>query len=361
MNRYSFFTFSVLFSVIFLLEGCGKNNQNQGPQQGPVELPMATIVSGKVTTLKQYTASIEGIADVEIRPQISGYLQKILVDDGAFVKAGQTLFVIESSIYREQYNTALANLTTAKIELDRKKELAKSKIVSNVQVEQAQAVYQAATAQVGSARINLNFCTIKAPVDGYIGRIAYRMGSLIAPSNPTPLTLLSDIRKVNAYFSMSENDFHTFQQQYPGKDILKSGPPVELLVSNGDKYDLPGKIDAVDGQFNKTTASITLRARFDNPKTVLRSGNTGKIIIEQNNNNAVLLPIASTIGVQDKIFVFTVDSKNKAVQVPVEVSGKSGTNYIVAKGIKAGDTYIVSGFDRLQAGASVIAQKNAAK
>ena len=361
MNRYSIFTFSVLFSALFLLEGCGKNNQDQGAQQGPIELPMATIVSGKVTTQKEYTASIEGVADVEIRPQISGYLQKILVDDGAYVKAGQTLFVIESSIYREQYNTAQANLTTAKIELDRKKELAKSKIVSNVQVEQAQAVYQAAAAQVGSARINLNFCTIKAPVSGYIGRIGYRMGSLIAPTNTAPLTLLSDIQKVNAYFSMSENDFNTFQQQYPGKNIIKSGPKVELLVSNGDKYELPGKIDAVDGQFDKTTGSITLRAKFDNPKTVLRSGNTGKIIIQQDNNNAVLLPIASTIAVQDKIFVFIVDAKSKAVQIPVEVSGKSGTNYVIAKGLQAGDTYIVSGFDRLQAGASVIAQKNAAK
>lgn len=361
MNRYSIFKFSVFFSTILFLQGCGKENQNQGTQQGAVELPLATVVSGQSTISKEYSTSIEGVADVEIRPQISGYLQKILVDDGAYVKAGQTLFIIESSIYREQYNTALANLSSAKIELNRKKELAKSKIVSNLQVEQAQAVYQSAEAQAGSARINLNFCTIKAPVSGYIGRVGYRLGSLIAPTNPAPLTILSDIHKVNAYFSMSENDFQTFQSQYPDKNILKSSPKVNLQLSNGEEYEITGKIDAVNGQFDGNTGSITLRAKFDNPKTVLRSGSTGKILMKQEINDAVLLPIASTMGVQDKIFAFIVDKQGKAAQVEVKTAGKSGTDYIVSEGLKAGDTYIVSGFDRLPAGTQVTAQKTAKK
>ncbi|MFL9831801.1 efflux RND transporter periplasmic adaptor subunit [Flavobacterium sp. ST-87] len=320
---------------------------------------MATIVSEQSTISKEYSTSIEGVADVEIRPQISGYLQKILVDDGAYVKAGQTLFIIESSIYREQYNTAQANLSSAKIELDRKKELAKSKIVSSLQVDQAEAAYKGAQAQVGSARINLNFCTIKAPVSGYIGRVGYRLGSLIAPSNPTPITILSDIHKVNAYFSMSENDFQTFQSQYPGKNILKNSPKVNLQLSNGEEYEIAGQIDAVNGQFDSNTGAITLRAKFDNPKTILRSGSTGKIIMKQVNNNAVLLPIASTMGVQDKIFAFIVDKQGKAKQIEVKISGKTGTKYIISEGLKPGDTYIVSGFDRLQSGTPVTAQKTA--
>src|SRR5690606_23022309 len=156
------------------------------------ELPVAKIEKGNGLVAKEYPASIEGVADVEIRPQVSGYLQKILVDEGAYVKAGQPLFKIDDRLYAEQYNTAKANLTNAKIDLDRKKEPAKEKIVSELQVQQAQANYEAAQAVTQSARINYEFSTIKAPVNGYLGRINYRLGSLISPAGVQPLTMLSD-------------------------------------------------------------------------------------------------------------------------------------------------------------------------
>jgi len=347
----------MLVFVLFFLGGCNQNNQNPGYDQGPPELPVAIVERGDALVTKEYSASIEGVANVEIRPQVTGYLEKILVDEGAYVKAGQALFLVESSIYREQYNTAQANLTTATIELNRKKELVKSKIVSELQVEQADAAYRAAAAQAATARINLNFCTIKAPVSGYIGCIAYRLGSLMSPSNAAPITLLSDIHEVNAYFSMSENDFHNLQQQYPQKNLSEYKLPVELLISNGSKYEFPGKIDAVEGQFNENTGSITLRAKFNNPKSALRSGNTGKIRIEEKYKDAVLLPIASTIFIQDKTFVFLLDKEGKAQQVPIEITGKSEKNYIISNGLKPGDKYIVSGFERLQPGTKVVEQK----
>lgn len=350
-----------LISFLILLAGC-KNSQDQAQNQAAVALPIATVQQSETVVTKEYAASIEGITNVEIRPQVSGYLEKILVDEGAYVKAGQVLFLIESSVYKEQYNNALANLTTAKIELDRKKELVKSKIVSDLQVQEAEATYNAAQAQAETAKINLNFCTIKAPVSGYISRIPYRLGSLVSPSNAEPLTFLSDIQKVNVYFSLSEGDFVSFQKQYIGnstKQTFENIPPVSLILSDGEEYELKGKIDAIDGQFNKTTGAITLRAKFDNPKLLLRSGNTGKIAIEQKYTDAVLVPVASTIMIQDKVFIFSVDKDNKAVQLPIEVSGKSGGNYIVSKGIDAGDKYIVTGFAQLQLGTPVVAQKEA--
>lgn len=370
---------SAFFSLsLLLLIGCGQKSQEQAWGQQTPELPFGVIQQDTVLVEKEYTASIEGIANVEIRPQVSGYLSKIFVDEGDYVKSGQPLFKIEDNIYQEQLRnaqavliTAQANLTTAKINLDRKKELVSSNVVTDFQVQEAQAVYSAAKGAVSqaesaveSARINLNFTTIKAPVSGYVGRFSYRLGSLLSPTNVEAITMLSDIREVYAYFSMSENDFVDFQERYSGNtmdDKLRNAPAVSMLISNGSKYELPGKIDAVDGQFNRNTGSITLRAKFSNPKLVLRSGNTGKIVLEQRYNDAVLLPVASTMSIQDRLFAFTVDKENKAVQVPIQVSGKAGKDFIITEGVKPGDRYIVTGFERLQTGTPVTEQKQAQK
>lgn len=364
----------IVISSLFMAS-CGQGNQEQGGwDQGAPELPISVVTQETANVQKEYSASIEGITNVEIRPQVSGYLTKIYVDEGAYVKAGQPLFQIEDRVYQEQLRnaqaaltSAQANLMTAKINLDRKKELVNSKVVTDLQVQEAQAAYNAAQGAVDqakstieSARININFSNIKAPVSGYVGRFNYRLGSLLAPTNAAAITVLSDIREVYAYFSMSENDFVDFQTRYSGKSLdekLKNAPSVDLLTSNGSKYEHQGRIDAVDGQFNQTTGSITLRAKFQNPDLILRSGNIGKIVLQQNYDNAVLLPIASTMSIQDKIFAFTVDKENKAMQVPIQIAGKADKNFIVTDGVKPGDKYIVTGFERLQSGTPIVEQK----
>lgn len=377
MQRFFIQKSTILFLSLMVLAGCRKSNQNQAYQQQAPELPIEKVKQGDVSVSREYAASVEGISNVEIRPQVTGYLSRIFVDEGDYVRAGQPLFKIEDQIFREQMKsaqaaliTAQANLSTSKIDLDRKKELLRNKMVSDIQVKEAEAAYNAARGAVSqslstieSAKINLNFSTIKAPVSGFIGRFNYRLGSLMTPSNQEPITLLSDIHEVYTYFSMSENDFNNFQKQQPGSninEIIKNTPAVSLLLSGGEKYAQTGKIDAVEGQFNKTTGSITLRAKFNNPDSLLRSGNTGKILMEQFYSNVILLPIASTRTIQDKIFVFTIKG-GKAAMLPVEITGKAGDNFIVSKGLKAGDEYIVTGFDRLQPGTPVVAQKKNAQ
>lgn len=377
MQRFLIQKSTILFLSLIVLAGCKKSNPNQSYQQQAPELPVETVKQGDASVSREYAASVEGVSNVEIRPQVTGYLSKIFVDEGDYVRAGQPLFKIEDQVFREQLKsaqasliTAQANLATSRIDLDRKKELLRNKMVSDIQVKEAEAAYNAARGAVSQAmssiestKINLNFSTIKAPVNGFIGRFNYRLGSLMTPSNQEPITLLSDIHEVYTYFSMSENDFNAFQKQHAGStinEVISNTPAVSLLLSGGEKYAQTGKIDAVEGQFNKTTGSITLRAKFSNPDHLLRSGNTGKIVLDQFYSNVVLLPIASTRTIQDKTFVFTIKD-GKAMMLPVEVSGKAGDNFIVSKGLKAGDQYIATGFDRLQPGTPVTAQKKNAQ
>lgn len=365
---------TILFIALVVLSSCTGKQQDGGYQQGPAEVLFGTVTTGDATIRNEYSSAIEGVSNIEIRPQVTGYLQKIFVDEGDYVHAGQALFKIEDRIFQEQLTNAKAalavaqsNLLTAKIELDRKTELTKNRIVSDIQLQEAQASYAAAKASVeqarsaiASAQINLDFSVIKSPVNGYIGRFNYRLGSLLSASNQEAITIVSDNHQVYAYFSLSENDFVRFQRQHQGNTVaekLKSAAPVSLLLSDGQEYTVKGRIDAVEGQFNKNTGSITFRAKFDNPSSELRSGNTGKIVMYQQLKEIPLLPIASTVSYQDKVFAYAVDKESKVIQVPVSVSGKSEDNFIIAEGLKQGDRYIAQGFERLQPGMPVTEQK----
>lgn len=370
--RSSILSLLVVITSAMIITSC--NGKQQNAAQAAVEVPVETVQKGDGEIAKHYPASIEGVVTIEVRAQVSGYLNKIHVDEGDMVKAGQVLFTIDSRSYSEQYNNAnaavqvaKASLANAKIELGRRKELVNNKIVSDLQVQQAQASYDGAAAALAqaqaaaqSAKINLDYCTIKAPVNGYIGRIQYRLGSLIGATNALPLTVLSDVHNINAYFSMSENDFIDFQNTHKGTSIqekIRGAAPVKLQLSDGSYYKLDGKIDAIDGQFDKSTGSVSCRAVFSNPNGVLRDGNTGKIVIAKAFHDALLLPIVSTFTIQDKVYVYSIKD-GKMVQIPLEIDGKSGNNYIVTSGIAPGDSYIVSGFERLQPGTPVTAVKN---
>ena len=364
MNNFVVGTFCLSLSAM-LLFGCKGKEQNVHPGQELPKLPVAALAMGNAEVVRTYSSSVEGVVNVEIRPQVSGYLSKILVDEGAYVKAGEPLFIIDDKTYREQLNTAMAalhtaeaNLEVATINVDKQVPLVNSKVVSDITLQTAKANQNAAKAaveqassQVQAARINVGYCVVKAPVSGYLGRIPYRLGSLVSPSTPEPLTLLSDIHNINVYFSMAESDFIRFQKQFKGETIaqkLTHTPPVQLQLADGELYSEKGKLSAVDGQFNKNTGAITLRATFNNAKATLRSGNTAKILIPQTLANIVLVPIASTIEIQDKIYVFKVEKDNKVKQTVLEIDGKSGSNYIVSTGLASGDKIVTQGFERLQ-------------
>jgi membrane fusion protein, multidrug efflux system len=355
-------------SFLILLYSCSPK-PTQVPS-APASASVVTISSASATTQNDYTASIQGKVNVEIRPQVEGYLERIFVDEGSYVKAGQPLFKINDRPYREQINSASASLhaaeasiLNAQLEIDKLTPLVQNKVISDIQLKAAQATFKVAKANaeqakaiVATARINLGYTLITAPVSGYIGRLPKKQGALISRTDAEALTNLSDVHEVYAYFSLSENDFVHFKMQYPGNTLeekLKNLPPVSLLLSDNTLYPIAGKIDMIDGQFDKNTGAITFRAVFANGKGLIRSGNTGKVRLTQQHQNALLVPQSATMEIQDKVFVFTVNAGNKVNKQPITISGKSGSSYLVTEGVKPGDRIVFSGLDRLQDGTVV--------
>jgi membrane fusion protein (multidrug efflux system) len=224
----------------------------------------------------------------------------------------------------------------------------------------AAANIEQAKAMVGSAKINLGYTNVTAPVNGYIGRLPKKQGSLVSASDVEALTTLSDVHEVFAYFSLGETDFINFKEQYKGSslgDKIKKLPPVTLILADNNAYPQTGKIDMVDGQFDKTTGAITIRATFPNANGILRSGNTGRIRLGLQHDDAILVPQAATVEMQDKVFVFTVGKDNKVTKMPIVVVGKSGTNYLIKEGVKTGDQIVLSGIDKLQDGQAIQPEK----
>lgn len=330
-------------------------------------LPVITVNESSEQTFVEYPAAIQGAADLEIRPQIAGTIDQIHVNEGQLVSKGQLLFKISELPFRAQLNNAIAALNAAKaavlnaqLEIDKLTPLVQAKVVSAFQLQTAKTAHQIALANVeqaksgvNSAQINLNYTQIKAPISGYIGRLPKKQGSLVSPSDMEPLTGLSDVHEVHVYFSLAETDFISFNAKHEGKSVadrIKHLPAVSLVLADQTLYASKGKIDMVDGQFDKTTGSITLRASFANADGLLRSGNTGKVRLSLEHNNILVVPQASTIEIQDKVFVFAVNKDNKISKQPINVLATSGTNYLVDGGLKSGDQIVSKGFESLKEG-----------
>jgi len=372
MKKIAFLSLMAVFLI-----SCADKSQPPAPAPAPI-LPVMTITTENTTTDAEYPAALQGAVDVEIRPQISGNLDRVLVDEGAYVTKGQALFKINERPFHEQFNNAQASLhaaeaayINAQLEVDKLTPLVQNKVVSDYQLKSAKASQKIASANIeqakalaASAKINLGYTTITAPVNGYIGRLPKKQGSLVSASDVEALTTLSDVHEVYAYFSLSETDFIKFKSQYAGNSIgdkIKNLPPVTLLLADSNVYPQTGKIDMVDGQFDKTTGAITVRATFPNPYKTLRSGNTGKIRLGLQHDDAILVPQSATVEMQDKVFVFTVSKENKVTKMPITVVGKKGINYLIKDGVKTGDQIVLSGIDKLQEGQVIQPEKSAAK
>lgn len=350
---------SLLLATLCTLQSCGNSEKNLEDKTQKIQAEVLTLKPTNAIIDQTFPASLEGKDNVQLRPQISGYIDKIYVDEGDFVKAGQPLFRINASVYREQKNTTLASLAMAKsqlasaqLELDKYKVLTENKVVADFQYQKAKTNYENAKAAVtqqqtlvASADVNLGFAVVKAPISGFIGRIPNRLGALVGPNDAKPLTTLSQVSEIYAYFSLAENEILKINASKKGNSLiekLKSFQDITLLLADGTPYNHLGKIDMMDGQFDATTGSVTVRASFKNPEGLLRTGNTGRVVLKTSEKNIYKIPVLATYEVQDKLFVGLLNSKNKMERIALKNHIKSGDFYIVKSGFKSGDRIIAN-------------------
>lgn len=346
-QKYKIISVILAAGVLLILYSFKGGSQEQQQYQA-VNVDFFEVNLSSVSVETNYPGAIEGTVNVDIKAQVTGYLEKIFVKEGDYVSKGQSLFKIKGESLNEQINLSRASLKaalaaeeSAKIELEKIRPLVKEKVVSELQLKSAEANYAAAKAQVSqaksslsSAQINAAFGLIKAPISGYIGRIPNRIGNLITPGDAVPLTSLADINNVFVYFSMSEADFMAYMKDGASANGMKTA---ELITADGKVYKHRGRLEAASGNIDRATGSIAMKAVFPNPEKILRSGGSARLVIKKNLNSVLTVPMACVKDIQDKYFVFALAGNNKVTMKPIEVSGTSGNNYIIKSGLCAGE------------------------
>ena len=346
---------------------CGKQGQNGS--QMIKELAVVSVSSSNVELISSYPAVIKGKQDVEIRPQVSGFITRLAVDEGSVVRKGQTLFIIDPVQYEEAVNAARAavnvakaNMATAELTAQNKRELAKNNIIGAYDLQMAEnsllsskALLAQATAQLVNAEKNLSYTRVSSPSDGVVGTIPFRVGSLVSPSIVTPLTTVSDISEMYAYFSMTERQLLGFTAKgTSSKDILSTMPSVQLKLIDGTIYGDTGKVETMSGVIDQTTGSVSIRARFSNKSQILRSGGTGIVLVPAKMTDCIVIPQKATYEIQDKRFVYVVDDKSAVKSTPIEIfTLDDGQNFVVTSGLKVGDKIVVEGISSLKDGMQI--------
>lgn len=349
-----------------IIAACGKKEE-QAPQMGPMPFPVQTLAKQDAVIYEEYTTNLEGQQNVEIRPKVNGFIQKIYIDEGQVVKKGQILFKLETETLNEDASAAKANVTAAQVEVDRLKPLVERKIISNVLLETAKAKLAQSKSAYGSIAANIGFGTIVSPVNGVIGSLPYREGSLVSATSQMPLTTVSDSRIIRAYFSMNEKQVLNFNRTFEGETMaakLKNTPPVSLLLVDGSEYEHKGKLETVNGLVNATTGTTQFRADFPNPQAILRSGSSGILRLPVEYKNVIVVPQNAVFDVQGKQTIYVVEKDNTVKSRIIKTSTTSGLNFIVSEGLTEGDVVVVEGASKLREGQQIVpeeAQKQTAK
>lgn len=356
MNKKSIF--SALIAIV-ILASCGKK-QEQAPAQGPAPFPVQTVTKQDAVVYQEYTANLEGQQNVEIRPKVNGFIQKIYVDEGQVVKKGQLLFKLETQTQNQDAAAAQANVKAAQVEVDRLKPLVDRKIISEVQLETAKAKLAQAKSAYGAIAANIGFGTIVSPVNGVIGSLPFREGSLVSSTSEMPLTTVSDTKIVRAYFSMNEKQLLFFNKTFKGAttaEKLKAAPQVSLLLVDGSEYDQKGKLATMNGLVNPATGTTQFRAEFTNPEGILRSGSSGIVRLPIEQKAVLLVPQNAIFEVQGKQTLYVVGKDNKVKSRIVTTNGTSELNFIVTDGLQDGEKVVVEGASKLKDDMEIVPQE----
>ncbi|GGB84361.1 RND transporter [Flavobacterium suaedae] len=346
--------------ALLLVSACGKKEQQAPQAQGPMPFPVETVKRQDATIYQEYTANLEGQQNVEIRPKVTGFIEKIYVDEGQNVKKGQLLFRLETQTISQDAAAAKAAVNAAQVEVDRLKPLVERNIISNVQLETAKAKLAQAKASYSSIAANVGYGTIKSPVNGVVGSLPYREGSLVSTTSQQPLTTVSDSKIMRAYFTMNEKQLLDFTRNFEGQTLhekLKNTPEVTLLLVDGSEYEIKGKLTAVSGLVDPKTGTTEFRAEFPNPDGVLRSGSSGVVRLPIQKQEAILVPQNAVMDMQGKKLIYVVDKENKVATRVIETSNNTQKEYIVKSGLEPGEVIVTAGATKLKDGQQIAPQE----
>ncbi len=354
----------VMLGVV--LASCG--NKQQMPEAS-IDYAVSKVESADVDLNTSYPATIKGIQDIEIRPKVAGHITKVLVDEGDFVSAGQALFIIDQVQYDAAVKSARAsvevmktNIATQELTLANKKMLLEKKIVSQYdydiaanQLESLKAQLSQAQAALQNAEDNLKFCTVTSPASGVVGMIPYRVGSLVSSASAQPLTTVSNVSDVYAYFSMTEKQLLSLTKEKGGVvKAMDAMPAVKLVLADGSTYASEGKITAISGIIDQSTGAVQMRATFPNKGNVLRSGGTGSVLMPVVVESAIKVPQRATFDIQNLKFVFVLAADSTIAQREIKVLPQNdGQTFVLTSGLEAGETIVVEGVNQLRNGMKI--------
>lgn len=365
MNKAAkFILFLFLPATISLAVSCKEDESAKKAREYNVTILQPT--SRELSS--SYSATIRGKQDIDIRPKVSGYITDINVREGSVVSKGQTLFVIDQTTYESELQTAIANVNVAKaavaaaqLTLDSKEQLYEQKIISAYDLQMARTTLAREKANLAQAQANetkatnnFNYTLVKSPVDGVLGSLPFRVGTLVSPSDATPLTSVSDNSEMYVYFSMNESQVLSLTRRFESlENAISNMPDIELQLADGTVYSEKGRIETISGIIDPNTGSVSVRAKFPNRKRLLLSGGAGNVILPHSAENCIVIPQSATFEVQDKNYAYKYNGgKAKAVLINVlEIT--NGREFIVTNGLSQNDTIVVEGVGMLKDGAKV--------
>ena len=346
-------------AVALLLTACGGGGGM--PNFGDNEFPVVAVATQSTEMQTTYPAIINGIQDVEIRPKTTGFLTRINVTEGQSVRAGQVLFVIDNETYQAQVrqaqaavNTAQSQVNTARLTFENSQQLHQNHVIGDYEMQTAENTYQSAQAQLAqaqaalaSAREQLSFCYVKSPASGVVGTLPFKKGALVSASNV--LTHVSDISQMEVYFSMTERDMLVMSRGEGGlSGAVEQFPPLKLQLADGTIYAYEGHVTAISGVIEQSTGTVQVKAVFNNPESLLKSGGSGTIVVPRSNDGAIIIPQSCVVEVQNKKFVYVLGEDNKVNYTEITVDPQNdGQNYIVTSGLNVGDQYVTNGITKL--------------
>lgn len=353
---------------------CKQQTSQQQQTQASV-YPVLKLATTDRTLSESYTAVIEGKQYVEVRPQVSGIITDVLVKEGANVRKGETLFIIDTIPYAAAYNQALAavasaeaQVATAKLNLTGSEELYKQKVISDFELQTSVNSYNTAVANLANAKAqeasaanNLSFTRVKSPVNGSAGMTSVRVGAIVSAMGES-LINVSDNSQMYVYFSLPEKEVLALTAEYGSiEKTIAAYPEVSLTLNDGSTYGHKGKIDVISGIVDKGTGTVSLRAVFSNPEGRLMSGASAMINIPYERKDCIVIPQEATFEIQDKIFTYkVVDGKATATQIKV-FKVNDGKEYIVEDGLQVGDVIVAKGAGLLREGTPIAAASDSTK